>query len=101
MLARNVVTISGSRSLRPVRRLDDQDFCRPSCAFRSPSRRHVRFFFFPGAIEAAEQVKFRPCKSCKPEIQGTVKAGVLAISQVLRRMTAEMFEQRSEAKGRA
>lgn len=73
-------------------------FCRPSCASRRPSRRHVRFFSFPGAIEAAEQARFRPCKRCKPEILGTGNTGVLAVSQVIRRIIAETFEERSEAK---
>ena len=71
-------------------------FCRPSCASRRPSRRHVRFFSFPGAIEAAEQAKFRPCKRCKPETRGTGNTAVLAISQVLRRIIAETFEEQNE-----
>ena len=66
-------------------------FCRPSCASRRPSRKHVRFFSFPGAIEAAEQASFRPCKRCKPETPGTGNTAVLAISQVVRRITAEVF----------
>ena len=72
-------------------------FCRPSCASRRPSRRHVRFFSFPGAIEAAEQAKFRPCKRCQPETLGTGNAAVLAISQVLRRIVAETFGEQIEA----
>ncbi len=71
-------------------------FCRPSCASRRPSRRHVRFFSFPGAIEAAEQAKFRPCKRCKPETLGIGNTGVIAISHVLRRIIAETFERWSE-----
>lgn len=71
-------------------------YCRPSCASRRPSRRHVRFFSFPGAIEAAEQAKFRPCKRCKPETRGTGNTAVLAISQVLRRIIAETFEEQNE-----
>ena len=75
-------------------------FCRPSCASRRPSRRHVQFFAFPGAIEAAEQGKFRPCKRCKPETLGTGNASVIAISQVLRKIIAETFEKRNgERKG--
>lgn len=73
-------------------------FCRPSCASRRPSRRHVRFFSFPGAIEAAEQAKFQPCKRCKPKILGTGNTGVLAVSQVLCRIVSETFEKGSEAK---
>lgn len=72
-------------------------FCRPSCASRRPSRRHVRFFAFPGAIEAAEQAKFRPCKRCKPDTVGTVNTGVLAISQIIRRVIAKTFEVLGEA----
>ena len=71
-------------------------FCRPSCASRRPSRRHVRFFPFPGAIEAAEQAKFRPCKRCKPETLGTGNTGVLAITQVLRKIIAETLGERSK-----
>ena len=73
-------------------------FCRPSCASRRPSRRRVRFFSFPGAIEAAEQARFRPCKRCKPETLGTGNTGVLAVSQILCKIIAETFEKRSEAK---
>ena len=73
-------------------------FCRPSCASRRPSRRHVRFFSFPGAIEAAEHANFRPCKRCNPETLGTSNTGVLAICQILRRIIDETFERRSEAR---
>ena len=72
-------------------------FCRPSCASRRPSRRYIRFFSFPGAIEAAEQAKFRPCKRCKPAILGTGNTAVLAISQVLREIIAETFGEQGEA----
>ena len=68
-------------------------FCRPSCASRRPSRRHVRFFPFPGAIEAAEQANFRPCKRCNPELLGTTNTGVLGICQVLRNIIAEANKQ--------
>ena len=68
-------------------------FCRPSCASRRPSRRHVRFFPFPGAIEAAQQAKFRPCKRCNPELLGTTNTSVLGISQVLRNIIAEANNQ--------
>lgn len=73
-------------------------FCRPSCASRRPSRRHIVFFSFPRAVGDAKQARFRPCKRCKPETLGTVSTGVLAISQVIRKIVAETFEQRSEAK---
>jgi AraC family transcriptional regulator of adaptative response/methylated-DNA-[protein]-cysteine methyltransferase len=66
-------------------------FCRPSCASRRPSRRHVRFFPFPGAIEDAEDAKLRACKRCKPELLGTVNTGVLGICQVLRKIIAGTF----------
>ena len=66
-------------------------FCRPSCASRRPSRAHVRFFSFPGAIEAAEQAKFRPCKRCKPGTLGTGNTAILAIAEVLRRIIAKTF----------
>ena len=70
-------------------------FCRPSCASRRPSRRHVRFFPFPGAIEAAEQASFRPCKRCNPELLGTTNTGVLGICEVLRNIIAEANKQGS------
>ena len=73
-------------------------FCRPSCASRRPSRRYVRFFPFPGAIEAAELAKFRPCKRCKPDTLGTGNTAVLAISQVLRRIIGETFGEQLEAR---
>lgn len=68
-------------------------FCRPSCASRRPSRRYVRFFPFPGAIEAALQSNFRPCKRCKPELLGTTNTSVLGISQVLRHIITEANNQ--------
>ena len=70
-------------------------FCRPSCASRRPSRRHVRFFPFPGAIQAAEQANFRPCKRCHPELLGTTNTAVLGICQVLRNIIAEINKQDS------
>ena len=70
-------------------------FCRPSCASRRPSRRHVRFFPFPGAIEAAEQANFRPCKRCNPEFLGTTNTAVLGICQVLRNIITEANKQGS------
>ena len=70
-------------------------FCRPSCASRRPSRRHVRFFPFPGAIQAAEQANFRPCKRCHPELLGTTNTAVLGICQVLRNIIAEANKQNS------
>lgn len=70
-------------------------FCRPSCASRRPSRRHVRFFPFPRAIEAAEQANFRPCKRCHPELLGTTNTAVLGICQVLRNIIAEANKQGS------
>ena len=67
-------------------------FCRPSCASRRPSRRHVRFFPFPGAIEAAEQANFRPCKRCIPEAYGVKISGALKVCQVLRTIIAQAFD---------
>ena len=59
-------------------------FCRPSCASRRASRKNVIFFSFPGAIEAAIQAEFRPCKRCKPETLGTADTGILGVIKVLR-----------------
>ena len=72
-------------------------FCRPSCASRRPSRRHVCFFPFPGAIQAAAQANFRPCKRCHPELLGTTNTAVLGICQVLRNIIAEANKQDSTA----
>jgi len=67
-------------------------YCRPSCASRRPSRRHVIFFPFPGAIEAARQARFRPCKRCIPETSGMVNAGVQGVCNVISRVISEAFQ---------
>lgn len=41
-------------------------FCRPSCASRQPSRKHVRVFY---TARDAIQAGFRPCKRCEPAEQ--------------------------------
>ena len=74
-------------------------YCRPSCASRRPSRKHVRFFPFPGAIEAAERTSLRPCKRCKPDTLGPGNSGVLAVLHTLRNVIAEAFGNRNEGKG--
>lgn len=80
-------------------------YCRPSCPSRRPSRRHARFFLFPGAINAAEKANFRACKRCKPNTTGTANAGVLGVGLALRRIAGETnrqgdtsSEQREESK---
>ncbi|MCJ1449682.1 hypothetical protein MMC28_000010 [Mycoblastus sanguinarius] len=74
-------------------------YCRPSCASRRPSRRHVRFFPFPRAIEAADDACFRPCKRCNPDAQGTTNSGVLGICQSLRIIIGSAFERKSAEEG--
>lgn len=39
-------------------------YCHPSCAARTPRRRHVAFH---GSPAAAERAGFRPCKRCRPD----------------------------------
>ena len=46
-------------------------FCRPICPARTPKRENVQFV---QTAEAAQQLGFRPCKRCRPE----VKAGSAA-----------------------
>ncbi|MCJ1272888.1 hypothetical protein MMC21_000677 [Puttea exsequens] len=70
-------------------------YCRPSCASRRPARRNVIYFRFPHAIEDAEAAKFRPCKRCKPQLQGTANSGVLGITKVLRTIIADTSESLS------
>lgn len=67
-------------------------FCKPSCPSRRASRRHVRYFPFPGAIEAAAKANFRPCKRCIPHTLGAKSSGVLAICEVLRLIIADTFD---------
>lgn len=66
-------------------------FCRPSCASRRPSRKHVRFFTFPGAVEKAEEAGFRPCKRCIPDALGVKNTAVLGVCEVLRLIIVEIF----------
>jgi len=66
-------------------------FCRPSCASRRPSRKHVRFFTLPGAIEKAEKAGFRPCKRCIPDALGVKNTAVLGVCEVLRLIIVETF----------
>ena len=68
-------------------------YCRPSCPSRRPSRRHVRFFSFPGAIEEAGHAGFRPCRRCRPDTLGTANSGILGIHEVLRTIIRHSSEQ--------
>jgi AraC family transcriptional regulator of adaptative response/methylated-DNA-[protein]-cysteine methyltransferase len=78
--------------------LSTKIFCRPSCAARRPSRKHVRFFPFPGAIEAAEAVGFRPCKRCIPNAIGAKSTAVLGICKALRLVIANAFSENNVEK---
>ena len=42
-------------------------FCRPTCSCRKPRRDRVVFFATPSA---AAEAGFRPCKRCRPELEG-------------------------------
>lgn len=66
-------------------------FCKPSCASRRPSRRHVRYFSFPGAVEAAKDANFRPCKRCIPEDSGIQSSNASKVCEVLRAVIANAF----------
>jgi len=46
-------------------------YCRPSCASRRARRENVVFF---DGTPAAESAGFRPCKRCRPEIDGDPRA---------------------------
>lgn len=70
-------------------------YCRPSCPSRRPSRRHARFFLFPGAIDAAEKANFRACKRCKPKTIGVANAGVLGVGSALEKIAGEINWQAS------
>ncbi len=78
--------------------LSTKIFCRPSCASRRPSRKHVRFFPFPGAIEAAEAAGFRPCKRCIPNAIGAKSTAVLGICRALRLVIANAFSEHNVEK---
>lgn len=65
-------------------------YCRPSCPSRRPSRTRARFFFFPGAIDAAEKANFRACKRCNPKTIGTANAGVLGIGLALEKIAGDV-----------
>ena len=64
-------------------------YCRPSCVAKKPERLRTTYFTFPGAIEAADQAGFRPCKRCKPEIPGTADNSALAVGQCVRQIVKE------------
>lgn len=70
-------------------------YCRPSCPSRKPARRHVRFFSYPGAIEAAEKENFRACKRCKPNAVGTASMGVLGVGFALQKIADEIRDNSS------
>lgn len=46
-------------------------YCLPSCRARKPRPKNVRFFLNRAA---AEQAGFRPCRKCRPEVQGGRRA---------------------------
>lgn len=45
-------------------------FCYPSCSCRKPHRENVRFF---ADAAAARRAGFRPCKRCRPDLEGGVR----------------------------
>jgi len=42
-------------------------YCLPSCGARKPLRRNVRFY---SSRDEAERAGFRPCRVCRPELEG-------------------------------
>lgn len=74
-------------------------YCRPSCPSRRPARRHVKFFVYPDAIEAAKQAHFRPCKRCKPDGQGVGSNNLDSVCKSLRMMISHAFSSLEGPKG--
>ena len=70
-------------------------FCRPSCASRRPSRKHVEFFPFPNAIESAKQAGFRACKRCIPDTMAVTDKGVNGVVKALRLIINHSFEAKA------
>lgn len=70
-------------------------YCLPSCASRRPSRRNVRFFSFPGAIEAAKQSGFRACRRCKPDSLDPADSSVYGVCNALRMIIDSTFSSPS------
>ena len=46
-------------------------YCRPSCAARRPNKRNVAFHL---TAREAEQLGFRPCKRCRPDLTPAARA---------------------------
>jgi len=66
-------------------------FCRPTCTCRKPRRERVIFFASPSAASAAG---FRPCKRCRPELEGgAAEADASMVERVLALMRAGMEER--------
>jgi AraC family transcriptional regulator of adaptative response/methylated-DNA-[protein]-cysteine methyltransferase len=53
-------------------------FCRPSCTCRRPLRRNVLFYPSP---EHAARAGYRPCKRCRPELEGGPAGADRALAQ--------------------
>jgi len=53
-------------------------FCYPSCSCRKPRRENVRFF---ATASAAREAGFRPCKRCRPDLEGGVRGYESALVQ--------------------
>jgi AraC family transcriptional regulator of adaptative response / DNA-3-methyladenine glycosylase II len=49
-------------------------YCRVGCPSRTPLPPHVRFFPSPAAAEAAG---FRPCKRCRPDLEGELGGALI------------------------
>jgi len=65
-------------------------FCRPGCKSRPPRRENVRFF---ATVDAAQAAGFRPCKRCRPTVDGSadkVRAGI----ETARRHLERNFDRR-------
>ncbi|KAG8533644.1 uncharacterized protein KY384_001385 [Bacidia gigantensis] len=67
-------------------------FCRPSCASRRASRKHITFFSFPNAIEDAKKAGYRPCKRCVPESLAVADKGVNGVVKALQMIVTDAFE---------
>jgi AraC family transcriptional regulator, regulatory protein of adaptative response / DNA-3-methyladenine glycosylase II len=70
-------------------------FCRPVCPARTPKRENVQFV---ETAEAAQQLGFRPCKRCRPEVKAGSAAWDLtaaSLKRALRMIDAGALDEQS------
>ena len=65
-------------------------YCRPTCTCRRPRRENVSFY---ASAAAAARAGFRPCKRCRPELDGgPAGADRLLVDRALKLMRARLQE---------